>query len=239
MGGRQYAKLLRRHGVNSAFAFTQKKDAWVKKHMAVVGLRLVKELRGESCLDLEEMTPPKKGICTSRGFGERLTDYSLIEEATANYAVKCARKLRKQKSCARVMTVFIETNHFSERDLQYSNSRTITLPVASNSDLELIQYASLALKYIFRPGYKYKKTGVFLTEVVPDNQIQFDLLDSVDRVKHSSIMQTIDRLTSRYGRDTVKVASQGYDNSWQLKCERRSPFYTTRLSDIAVVHNRS
>ncbi|WP_048921418.1 Y-family DNA polymerase [Rufibacter radiotolerans] len=234
--GRQYAKLLRRHGVSTAYDFTQKNDAWVKKHMAVVGLRLVKELRGESCLELEELAPPKKGICTSRGFGERLTEYSQIEEATASYAATCARKLRKQGSCARVMTVFLQTNFFSEREPQYSNSRTITLPVATNSDLELIHYASLALKSIFRPGYRYKKSGVFLTEIVPNYQIQYDLLDKVDREKHNSLMETVDRLAARYGRDIVKVAAQGLDPLWQMKCERRSPCFTTRLSEIPIVY---
>ncbi|ALI98939.1 Y-family DNA polymerase [Rufibacter tibetensis] len=235
--GRQYAKLLRKHGVNSAYDFTLKSDSWVKKHMAVVGLRLVKELRGESCLELDEIAPPKKGICTSRGFGERLTDYGQIQEATANYAAKCAKKLRKQKSCAKVMTVFIQTNFFSGTDQQYSNSRTITLPVATNSDMELIHYASLVLKSIFKPGYRYKKTGVILTEIVPQHQIQYDLLDNINREKHVSIMETIDKLTSRYGRDIVKVASQGYDHSWQVKCERKSPCYTTRLSEIPTVYN--
>ncbi len=235
--GRQYTKLLRKHGVETAYDFTLRPDSWVKKHMAVVGLRLVKELRGESCLELDEIAPPKKGICTSRSFGERLTEYSQIEEATANYAAKCAKKLRKQRSCARVISVFIQTNHFSENDLQYSNSKTITLPVATNSDLELIHYASLCLKSIYRPGYRYKKTGVILTEIVPDHQIQYDLLDTVDRQKHASLMKSLDKLTSRYGRDIVKVATQGYDQSWQLKCERRSPCYTTRLSDLPIVCN--
>ncbi|WP_210466825.1 Y-family DNA polymerase [Rufibacter roseolus] len=235
--GRQYTKLLRRHGVNNGYDFTQKNDSWVKKHMAVVGLRLVKELRGESCLELDELAPPKKGICTSRGFGERLTEYSQIQEATANYAAKCAKKLRQQGSCARVMTVFIQTNYFSERDLQYNNSRTITLPVATNSDMELIHYASLALKSIYRPGYRYKKTGVILTEIVPEDRIQLDLLDKVNREKHGSIMETLDRLNARYGRNAVKVATQGFDPSWQLKCERRSPCYTTRLSEIPTVYN--
>ncbi len=236
--GGQYAKLLRKHGIHTALDFSKASETWVRKHMTVVGVRLLKELRGEPCLELEEVAPPKQGICTSRSFGKKLTDLEDIQHATATYAAKCAKKLRAQKSCARLLTVFVNTNWFSEKDQQYHASKSIYMPVATNSDIELIHYASIALKAIYREGYWYKKSGVFVTDIVPENQVQLDLLDEVDRTKHRKLMAVMDQLTDRFGRERVKVAEQGTDKGWLLRSDMRSPCYTTRLSDIQTVYVR-
>ncbi|NDK54781.1 Y-family DNA polymerase [Pontibacter fetidus] len=233
--GRQYAKFLKNHHINTALDFTNASENWIRKHMTVVGVRLHKELRGESCLELDEVAPPKKGICTSRSFGKKLTTFEDILEATASYAAKCAKKLRNQKSCAKLVTVFVQTNPFSENDRQYYNSKTICMPVATNSDIELIHYATLSLKAIFKPHYWYKKSGVIVTEIVPETQIQFDLLDTVDRDKHNSLMKVMDGLTDRFGRSKVHVAAQGISKSWLLKSDYKSPCYTTRLEDMPTV----
>lgn len=234
--GNQYARLLRKHNIHTALDFTQASETWVRKHMSVVGVRLLKELRGESCLDLEEVAPPKKGICTSRSFGKRLTEFEDIQNATATYAARCAKKLRAQRSCARLLTVFLNTNWFSEKDKQYHASKSIYMPAATSSALEMVHYANIALKAIYREGYSYKKSGVLVTDIVPENQVQLGLLDTVDREKHAKLMEVMDRLTNRFGRERVKVATQGVDNQWLLRSDMVSKCYTTRLSDIQTVH---
>lgn len=118
---------------------------------------------------------------------------------------KVRKKLRQKKSCANLNTVFIHTNRFSENDRQYYNSKTVALPVATNSDIKLIHYANIALKAIYRDGYFYKKSGVIVSEIVPENQVQLDLLDTVDRDKHARLMGVIDGLTDRFGRSKVRV----------------------------------
>ncbi|MBC5774340.1 Y-family DNA polymerase [Pontibacter sp. KCTC 32443] len=236
--GRQYAKFLKNHKIDTALDFINASENWIRKHMTVVGVRLHRELRGESCLELDEVAPPKKGICTSRSFGKKLTSFDDVLEATASYAAKCARKLRNQRSCAKVVTVFVQTNPFSENDRQYYNSKTICMPVATNSDIELIHYATIALKAIFKPHYWYKKSGVIVTEIVPEHQIQFDLLDTVDRDKHTSLMKVMDTLTDRFGRSKVQVAVQGIDKSWILKSDYKSPCYTTRITELPIVYSQ-
>src|SRR5690606_17929453 len=144
---------LKKRNISTALDFSKLSEHWVKQHMTIVGVRLLKELRGESCLELDEVAPPKKNICTSRSFGKKVNTFDELKEATASYAAKCAKKLRQQKSCANLITVFVTTNRYSENDRQYSNSKTICMPVASNSDIELIHYASIALKEIYRDGY--------------------------------------------------------------------------------------
>lgn len=234
--GGQYGKFLNKHGIYTALDFATTSENWVRKNMTVVGHRLLKELRGESCLDLEEVAPPKKGICTSRGFGKRVTDFEEVKEATASYAANCAKKLRKQKSCARVVTVFLATNSFSEKDKQYHPSKTVCLPVPTNSELELVHYAILALNTIYKEGFCYKKSGVYVTEIVPENHVQLDLFDDTDREKQKNLMSVMDNLSARFGKGKVKVATQGIDNSWQLKSEYKSPCYTTRINDLPTVY---
>jgi DNA polymerase V len=134
-----------------------------------------------------------------------------------------------------MLTVFVTTNTFSENDRQYYNSKTICIPVATNSDLELIHYANLALKAIYREGYFYKKSGVIVGEIIPENQVQLGLLDTIDREKHRNLMTVLDGLTDKFGRSKVKVATQGLDGSWQLKSEYKSPCYTTRISELQTV----
>ena len=229
--GRRYAQKLAGFGIHTALDLRNASDAFVKKHLTVVGLRTVRELRGEPCLDLELVAPSKQNICTSRSFGNTVTTLDQLQEATANYASRCAAKLRRQKSCAGAITVFVQTNQFRDEP-QYFNSKTLALPTASNSTLELIKYANQAMKALYREGYRYKKSGVIVSELRPQDQVQTSLLDTVDRDKHRRLMQALDKLNSTWGRDQVTSAAQGTTRPWQLKCEQKSPCYTTKLDGL-------
>lgn len=233
--GRQYSKFLARYGVNTAYDFTRMPAGWVRQHMSVVGLRTQKELLGIPCIDLEHAAPPKKAIATTRSFGEMQTDLGYLSEAVASFAASCAQKLRKQQSVAQVVMVFAHTNYFRDDLPQYSASKTITLPVPTSSTMELIHYALIGLKSIFKPGFRYKKAGVIVTGISTNQHIQTSLFDSIDREKHSKLMVVVDKLNDKYGRHTVKVAAQGAGRKWKLRQERISPMYTTRWDDIITV----
>ncbi|WP_242928353.1 Y-family DNA polymerase [Pontibacter vulgaris] len=232
--GRRYAQKLAGFGIHTALDLRNAPDTFIKKHMTVVGLRTVRELRGEPCQDLELEAPNKQNICTSRSFGRPITGLSELQEATANYASRCAAKLRRQKSCTGAITVFLQTNQFRDEP-QYFNSKTIALPTATNSTLELLHYANLALLALYREGYRYKKSGVIVSELRPQNQVQASLLDTIDRDKHQRLMQALDKLNSSWGRDKVTCASQGTTRPWQLKCEKKSPCYTTKFKELLRV----
>jgi DNA polymerase V len=233
--GRQYAKMLKSYGVNSAFDFIKMNDDWVRKRMTVVGLRVKKELEGISCLDMELIPSAKKVICTSRSFGESQTEIEPIREAVATFAARCAGKLRKQRSCAGGLMIFLHTNAFKTDEPQYARNFTCKLPVETNSSMELIKYSVSALQAIYKKGYRYKKAGVMVFHIVPDNQVQGSLFDRVDRDRHGEIMKTLDRINLKYGRDTLKLAAQGSGQKWKLRQEKLSPCYTTRWKDIIKV----
>lgn len=233
--GSRYATKLRHFGISDAWQLAHVSDAFAKKHLTVVGLRLVKELRGEPCAELEIEPPAKKGICSSRSFGQPVTKLADMKEAVAVYASRCAYKLRQQKSTCQVITVFIHTNPFREQEPQYYNTKTIHLPVPSNSTIEIVQYAAMALEAIYRAGFAYKKAGVYITEIGPVSGAQMGLFDRVDRGKHASLMLTLDKLNRSMGRGTVKVAAEGLRHSWEPKAEYGSPCYTTRIEDVLKV----
>ena len=232
--GRSYSKKLQYYSVNTAWDFTQRSKAWVRQNMGVVGERIWLELRGTPCIETE-MPKSKKTICTSRSFGEKLTTIEPISEAVANFAASCGEKLRQQKSTANMIIVFIETNPFATNQAQYYNQVVLQLPVSTNDSTELIYFAEQGLKKIFKAGYKYKKAGVIVSEIVPERPFQGDLFDTRDRTKYNKVMEVMDKPNTSYGRQKVKIATQGFDRKWKLKNEQLSPCYSTNIRDILVV----
>jgi DNA polymerase V len=164
-----------------------------------------------------------------------------MEEVLSNFAFKCAQKLRKEKTAASAVTVFIHTNNFNTTLPQYSNSRTLRLPVATDSTPEIIHYVLLALKAIYRPGYAYKKAGVIVTGIVPHNAVQQHLFDEINRAKQVQLMHTLDevnkKLQSTKGsmHTPVKFAVQTHaakEVKWPMQRNYLSPCYTTRWDHV-------
>jgi DNA polymerase V len=185
-------------------------------------------------LPLETIRTTKKGICTSRSFGKTVHKFSELEEAVSNFAGKCAQKLRKEKSASGVVTVFIHTNSFNTIHLQYGGSRSIRLPVATNVGSEIIHYALAGLKSIFKEGYEYKKAGVIVTGIVPCNAVQQNLFDTADRAKQETLMEVLDTINEKLGKDTLKYAVQSHsqNSKWLTQRSKLSPCYTTRWNQI-------
>ncbi len=235
IGGR-YAKMLnQQHQVNTAQDFINLSDNLIQKKMGVVGLRLKKELLGFSCLKLESISPNKQNICTSRSFGEMLKDYAPLSEAVATFASRCAFKLRKQGTCAKTITVFITTNRFSEKEPQYSPSCVVTLPTASNSSIDIVEYSLKALQRIYRKGYKFKKAGVIVSEIVPKDQLQTNLFENKNPKKHQDIMKSLDTLNNWYGREKVRLAATGTGRKWKLRQEFKTKCFTTNWEELMEV----
>lgn len=230
--GRQFAKKLLSMGIQNAHQFTELPDNWVLKNMTVVGLRLKHELEGKPCLALEEIKDPKKEIGTAKAFGSPISDYELVREATSSYIEYCAGKLRRQNSVASAILVYLETNHFRKQDEQYFNRTIVTLPVASSDSTYLIKNAIEGLDRIFKYGLNYKRVGVSLMGLFPDNCVQGNLFVE-PRPLNSQLMKTIDALNLKYEQGAVRMASSRYNKQhWGSKAALRSPRYTTRLNEI-------
>jgi len=232
--GRQHAKRLQAQGIKTALDFTLMNDAWVKKNMSIIGLRLKKELSGIRTLELEEIQD-KKSIACTRSFDRNYSTYDEIKERIVTYATICGEKLRKQDSCCNILQVFIVTNFFRQDQPQYSMGISVNLPFPTNSSIELAKFAVEALDRIFKTGYGYKKAGVIVMELTPETSKQKMLFENSDP-KHLELMAVMDKLNKSYGQQKVKLAAQDLDRTWKMKREKLSRRYTTRLDEIITVY---
>jgi DNA polymerase V len=235
--GTQYATLLKKNGMHTAFDFSNAPEEWVRKNLTVSGQRMWNELKGIPCIQLEDEPPAKKNICVARSFGQLLHKKEDIQEALAHYTSICSRKLRLQDSCTGHINVFIQTNNFRTQDPQYFRSIDVKLPVATNSTAELLHYAMYALDKIYRSGYNFKKVGINLMDLVPMEQVQLGMFDQRNREKDGKLSGMLDRINRRFGKDIVRFARQGYERKWRLRQEQLSPFYTTRLAEVLTIEN--
>lgn len=232
--GREYAKLLKRNGIKTALDLRDTNETWIRKKMTVQGLRTVLELRGTPCIELEESVPDKKQIVNSRSFGKDLDKYQDVSEAIASYASRAAEKLRKQDSISGHISVCIQTNGFKDEP-QYSNSISCRLPEPTSYTPLLIKYALHLLKKIYKRGYKYKKAGVMLMDLVPAENTQFNLFTKIDHSRNAKLMEAFDKINSSWSSQTIRSAASGVARPWAMKRSRISPEYTTCWDEILRV----
>ena len=230
--GRRYARKLKGLKINTALEFRNLNENWVRKNMSVNGVRLQKELKGEKCFDLEIMSQRKKNICTSRSFGKEIQSYTRLVEALSSFASSCAMKLRLQKSCCSNISVFILTNPHNSNIEQQHSYLTLQFDTPTSDSMEIVKMAVKGLKMIYKKGVTYKKAGVIVGNTTPNNQVQMSLFDKIKRNKRKRLMNSVDKINALMGRNTVRIASQGYGRKWKLRQERLSPCYTTCFSDI-------
>lgn len=245
--GHKHEAALAAFGITSAYALSEQRDSFLRKHFSVVVLRLAHELRGMPCLDMQSEPKPKQNICTSRSYGIETADLEQIKEATANYAALCAEKLRKQRSGCRALQVFLQTNPFNDSEPYYGPSTHIELVTPTNDTAELIHLALGAICKMYRPGVKYKKSGVIALDLVPHDNAQASLFDTRDRAKHAKAMAALDAIKARFGKEAIKIAAQGVaafrkdqtaaqaandEAIWKLRRQFLSPGYTTDWKDI-------
>ncbi|WP_262249744.1 Y-family DNA polymerase [Parapedobacter soli] len=236
IGGRHAARL-RAMGIDNAGKFARLPPDWVLKNMTIVGLRMWRELNGESCIPMEYVRKAKKGIGTSRSFGKPESRLAVLLEALATYVSLASAKLRSQNSvCGRVY-VYARTSDFVGEAERFACGFEVRLITPTANTGELIKVAGWILKKTFRDGYRYQKVGVLLSDIRPDTEVQQSLFDrSVKRrVRMASAFRAMDSINARNGRDTVRVAASGNEGKWTMKQDFRSKRYTTKLSEIITV----
>ncbi|MCH5225356.1 MAG: Y-family DNA polymerase [Muribaculaceae bacterium] len=245
--GRRIAKKLNYAGVVTAYDFTQKTRAWVKSRFHVPGERTWLELRGEDVIGVDEMdAKTKQSIVTSRSFPDMITHIDLLREHFANYAARCAMKLRRQATVCSMVTVFLQSNFFREDLPQYSNSGSYIFTTPTSATPEIVSAALNTLEKIFLPGIHYKRGGVMVSEITSAKAIQPDLFDydaGLSR-KYRTLSEAIDEINARLGADTVILASQQYTKrdetgksvkfSHAIKRALLSPDYSTSIEAFTV-----
>jgi DNA polymerase V len=230
--GRRWSERLQKLGVKKAFDFTQLSDEWVRDQMTVVGLRLKKELEGQSCLSIEEVHQ-KKSISISRTFYEELQTFSEVYERIVTFVSRAAVKLREQHSLAGMLMVYIRSNRFREKEKPFFREGVASLSPSTNSTIELAKYAKLVLQRIYEP-HPIKKAGIVLFNLLPDFIRELSLFNPYQE-KHERLMETMDKINNKYGEDIMRIAIQEAPLRHRLHQQNLSPCYTTRWKDILIV----
>ena len=234
--GRQYARFLKPRGIETARDFKYADTVMIQKKMGINGIRLQKELCGESCYTLEESPPKKKSISVSRSFKKPVTDLDNLSQAVCSYIARGAEKLRAQGSHAQAMTIYVTTNRFKLESF-YCNSATRSFPTPLNNTSELIKHGKTALEQIFQKGREYAKAGIIFLNLTRDGSYQKDLFDNTDRTRPTKVMQVMDRINNKMGADTLKYLAVGLSagKPWETAFNYRSAAYTSDWDQLLTV----
>ena len=238
--GSRLRERLQSMGVRTALDLQRCDPKAIRQQFNVVVERVVEELRGTPCLDLELLAPPKQQIMCSRSFGRAIVDVAELREAVISYVSRAAEKLRQQQSVARVLHVFAHTNPFKPEQPQYNASLNIKLPLACDDTLMLSRYAGAAAEHLYRPGYAFKKAGTMLMELEPRAARQITLFEDTKQLERRARLNSVlDHANGRFGRGTLAVAGAGIDRSGRMNRIMLSPAYTTSLDHLPRVGGRA
>jgi DNA polymerase V len=235
--GYRTARKLKAKNVLTAYDFTLPyMEPWIKKEMGVIGMRLKMELQGIPVIGDGEVPEKKKSIATTRSFPKQLTDYDLIRERVSTFATVTAEKLRKQQSCCQTIIVMLVADKHSIDIPKYHYSRAVTLPFATNSALTISDAAVQLLKQLLESTdtVKFKKAGVIVTELIPEDAKQFNLFTD-ENPKHLALMKAMDHVNGKMGSRIIRLGAQA-KKTWDMKQNMRSPRYTTDINDILVIN---
>ncbi|WP_350152851.1 Y-family DNA polymerase [Nitrosomonas sp.] len=236
--GRRLAPRLHEIGIKTVLDLKTASPSQLRARFSVVMEKIIREINGTACIELEEINPPKKQIVSSRSFGIPVSDLASLEESVSLYISRAAEKLRRQQSFAGTVHVSIRTSPFNEKEPYYANSMTIVLPRQTDDTRLLTKVALWGLRRIYRRSYKYQKAGVMLSELVSRQYRQIDLFGSIDTdtdTRASQLMRVMDQINARMGRGTLKLASEGFRQPWKMKQGNRSPNYTTNWNELICV----
>jgi DNA polymerase V len=232
--GFRLTKKMQARNILTAYDFTlPHNEGFIKKEMGVVGIRLKMELEGKSVLEMEE-PKDKRNIAITRSFDGNITTFNEMKERVSTFATVCAEKLRKQKSCCHGVILYLRKDKYKVEKERYNFYKLETLPFASNSNLTLSSVAVKLLKEIFEEGEIYKKAGVIVTQIIPENQKQFHLFEE-ENPKHQKLMKVIDDFHKKTGERKIRLGNQDLQRTWKMKQNHLSPKYTTDIKAIFTV----
>lgn len=245
--GRRISRSLESMGVMTAYDFAALSKDYVRKRYHVTGERTWKELHGEPCIAIDGLEGvTKKTIVTSRSFPEMIREAADLRSHIANYAARCALKLRRQKSVCSLVTAFIQSNHFREDLLQYDGSASGSFLTPTNTTNEIVAMATGILDAIFRKGIYYKRAGIMVSGIAPAQPVQPDLFeyDPERSKKLGDISSVLDRINGRMGADAVVLGAQQYRDKGKdgksvkfvnaIRRALKSPDYSTSLGAFTV-----
>ncbi len=252
--GRRMTARLTEGGIHTVLDLVDADVATLRRQFSVVLEKTVRELRGTPCLDIDHDPAPQQQIMCSRSFGTAVTELPALLTTVSQFATRVAEKARRQQAAAGAVQVFLATSPYRKQDRQHSPSTTIPFTSPTADTRRIIDVVAFALERMYRPGFNYVKAGVMLVDLRPLGHEQgeldffggetalagaerFERRDRHDGPAAPRLMQALDILNKRFGRDAVTVASAARPAGASASVgrqARRSPRYTTRLEEIVM-----
>jgi DNA polymerase V len=233
--GNKYAQKLNRFGIHTVSQFIECDENFIEKEMTIVGLKTLKELKGYSCIVLDDYAKSKKQIISSKSFGKPISDFDDLMQAISSYLEIALEKLRNQRSVASQIMIFLTTNPFKNSS-QYANYVSASLEIPSAYSPTFIQIGRKLLKSIYKEGYQYKKVGVMISNIQNENEAELDFFKTayIDD-KHKDVMEVFDKINRINGRNTIYYSSSGINRKWEMRREFLSKRYTTNWKELPIV----
>lgn len=234
--GSKTTSKLDRQAIRTGLSLRDSDLKFMQSKYGVTIERTILELRGVDAIDLKSSNEPREQICVSKSMGIIVRTLSVLNSALSSHSKEAALKLRRQKSWCRKITIFIGTNHFKTNEPQYHQSMSISLPSATQSTAVLTKYALFVLNKLFRPGFNYRKVGIVLSQIDSSKETQGDLFSHEEADEISNIDKSVDSINARFGKNTIRLASEGFNRDWRPKDDLAPPSYTTNIDDLPTAH---
>jgi len=233
--GGKISRKLSGFGIGNAKQLRDADPAWIKKQFSVTLMRTVLELRGESCLKLEEPEESRKSLMCGRSFGKPLKELEDIRPALTHFVQNAVSRLWKYKQATSAITVYLSTNRFRKNITQRSVSASVELEVTNNL-IQLNAAAQRALGQIFKSGFEYHKVGVLLHDFISVKNIPATLFETESSIQASQeLMGAVKKINQKFGRYTVASASVSGSSDWKARSKFRSPAFTTCWNELPLV----
>ena len=234
--GRQLTKFYVKNGINTAYQLKNMHNGWIKKNTNVLGSRTAMELKGIPCVSLEIHQEKRKNCCVSRSFGTKVKKLEELSESITTHCLNAAEKIRSDNQTTKKITVFIRTSPFQKDKNYYANSKDIDLPISTNDSIELVKQALIALKYIYRKGYKYQKTGIIFSGLSDVDIYKKNLFSIIGcEEKRIKLMKAIDYTNNKYGRHALSIAQARLKKKWNIKRQHSSKINTASFDFLPTV----
>ena len=232
---RRWGSKLRMIGIGNALQLRDSSPRRIRKYLSIVVERIVYELRGVACLDLNEILP-KKNIMCSRSFANTITDKAILKQSVMDYAIRACEKMRNQNTRTQSVYVFLKTNKFNKGN-QHHEGVVFGLNTPCSDTSEIIKLAAAAVDRIYKSGYQYQKAGIMLLDLISADINQYDFFESTNYSSSDKRMQVIDSLNKKFGSGTISNGRVGLKNkkAWDNKKYYLSPRYTTQWDELPHV----
>ena len=232
---RRWGSKLRMIGIGNALQLRDSSPRRIRKYLSVVVERIVYELRGVACLDLNEILP-KKNIMCSRSFAKTISDKAILKQSIVDYAIRACEKMRNQNTRAQSIYVFLKTNKFN-KGKQHHEGMAFGLNTPCSDTSQIIKLAMSAVDGIYKSGYLYQKAGIMLLDLIPADINQHDFFESINYSSSDKRMHIIDSLNKKFGSGTIANGSVRLKNkkTWDNKRYYLSPRYTTQWDELPHV----